>query len=411
MSSGTRAELVLVVFVSAILSTGCWERNQADSTAAAGAPIKPDKRLLDDRIRDSRVLQDSIGAVRLSVVATGIVLRPDTLRRWPDPGPQIVRDGHGRFFSTSASERGVVLVWDAAGRFDTTLGRLGSEPGAFSRGIQLFVGPENQLYVYGSGRWSIFDSSLKRMRTVSTVVGPNLARGSSTLLRDGSVLTGYNVTSERGHYFLRTALDGSVKSAIASVPAGAKASGRIRPFSGRQIAYSGGDYFWAAPMMGMGSGYMLEKWGIDGRLISSLRRNAKWFEQSLDEWPRNPETGRPPPFFPSITEDSTGLLFVSVTIPNADWRHIKDARERERVEGQLFDVRTEVIDPSGMRVIAATGPAPRSDSLNHGFVRRFPGTRLGYVRLRTADGRFAYEIVRYELRTITSTADAARPPG
>ena len=85
-------------------------------------------------------------------------------------------------------------------------------------------------------------------------------------------MAGDGVLSNRLHYFRVTDSTGALERAFG--PVGEGAAGR----DWRRIAYSGGDTFWAGPGLRNAEAYVLEKWGIEGELRRTLRRDVSWWQ-------------------------------------------------------------------------------------------------------------------------------------
>jgi hypothetical protein len=111
---------------------------------------------------------------------------------------------------------------------------------------------------------------------------------------------------------------------------------------------------------GYDSQYVIEEWGLDGRLRQRLVRQADWFRPYLRQENVTP-TKPPRPYIAGIQVDSAGILWSAVAVAAPDYTKYLD-RNPMTVEGQraykilnvsgLADTVIEAIDPSRGEVVA-----------------------------------------------------------
>ncbi|MGH8437331.1 MAG: hypothetical protein ACRERX_23370 [Pseudomonas sp.] len=104
--------------------------------------------------------------------------------------------------------------------------------------------------------------------------------------------------------------------------------------------------------------YVIERWTTDGRLLTVVRRNAAWFKPWTNY--EGPESVvRPPDYLRAIWEDSAGLLWVAISVPDAQWKRTNfKAREGDMIpmpradNDSYYDTIVEVLDVSSGELIA-----------------------------------------------------------
>ena len=217
---------------------------------------------------------------RLVFRPTGVRLEATVDGSRPDPGPTVVMDGRGRFYSTNA--RGfisVLSVWDPEGNYLTSFGGVGEGPGELRRqpGIRMFVDGEDRLHVWESGaQWSTFSADHEFISRNSLQV-QNLVLDSrmTVFLDNGEVLTGDPYQSDRRNFFRVFGADGTLARSFGPVDEEMARSPEW-PLN-RVIAHNGGDGFWATPIPDGDEEYLIEEWGTDGELRRAVRGQAPWF--------------------------------------------------------------------------------------------------------------------------------------
>lgn len=300
-------------------------------------------------------IKDRTPPCRIEFRETGIRLDAVVDGSRPDPGPTVVVDSNGRFYSTNAPGwRAVITLWDSRGRYLSSFGGEGGGPGEFSaRGaLSLFVGGRDNLHVrHGFRGWSVFSP---RQEFVGNLSGHDMGGGDWTtvILDDGSVLDG---GARDGRPFRITGSTGSRTRTFG--PAGHGSTGR----GVRRISHAGGDAFWAGPAEEGGNSYVLEEWGIDGTLRRTLRRDVSWYR-----WRGHGETSTR---VGMVHIAQGGLLYTVVFRPTDEYveeyektrrgekhgarANPREVRELEERMDALMEVVVEVIDTRSGELLAS----------------------------------------------------------
>ena len=288
----------------------------AQETEAASCP-----RELPRAVTEKGVVRDVTGdpPCRLVFRKTGVRLTaaPDGSR--PDPGPTVVKDGRGRYYSANADGwPSTISVWSANGAYLSSFGSRGEGPGEF-RGwhLSLFVGPDDSLHVHDAADWTVFSPAQEFVRRA-----PSRWMGSGDKLRiqetiallyDGRVVASNPHQSTGDAYFRMVNPDGTLDYTFGTAEDGTGASGDYG--HDRAIAYNRGHAgFWAAPSIEGASGYVLEHWSIEPQrpdIVQSLRRRQSWFG-----WTGNPTTSSR---IGELHITADGLLYVVVLRPTEEY--------------------------------------------------------------------------------------------
>ena len=335
-------------------------------------------------------IRDGRPPCRMEFRETGIRLEAVAGGSHPDPGRTVVVDSNGRYYATNAPGwAGVISVWDARGRYLSSFGRVGQGPGEFTvRGMMnLFVDSRDNLHVMDGGFiWSVFSPEHEFLRSTSSSEVTGIWVG-TVMLDDGTVLASESVR-DRSNYFRVVDTTGAVQRTFEEVVDG-EPNWELRP-----MAYAGGDTFWAGPPIEGGDAYVLEEWGIDGKLRRTLRREAPWYR-----WAGNGEIS---PAVSQLHVTSDGLLYVIVRRPTEEYRReFERARRRgefvaREARDGLTQVLLEVIDTrSGELLASDLHPATQARE----FVPRrlFRGSLTGYRHKENDGGLPFVEMVRVEL--------------
>lgn len=233
-------------------------------------------------------IEESDPPCRLVFRPTGVRLEATVDGSRPDPGPTVVMDGRGRFYSTNASGFvSVISVWDPQGNYVTSFGGVGEGPGELRRqpGIRMFVDGDDRLHVWESGaQWSTFSADHEFISRNSLQV-QNLALDArmTVFLDNGEVLTGDPYQSDRRSFFRVFTADGALARSFGPVDE-EMASDPEWPLH-RTIAYYGGDSFWAAPVLDADEEYLIAEWGTDGEMRRALRGHSDWWMRGDDGMP------------------------------------------------------------------------------------------------------------------------------
>lgn len=335
----------LMILAACFVSTGCGdssrvEAGQSEVVIEGAAPDQPERdacavhaATLDGAEEVDQVLFEREPGC--TVVARGArELWGDIDGIHPDPGVgMIARDGAGRFYTGCCwiAGQGQVLIWDQNGDFLRSQGRLGEGPGEFPRGwLAFFPGADDSLYVFDTNaRMTVFGPSGALSRTVSSPPISPMSQFATRLTDDGTfVSVGPVWGGASEHRFHVTDVDGAL----------------VRSFGeptdldvmNAAVGYGSGRTFWALGDLGGEHAYVLEEWGLDGRLLRRFVRDAEW-------WPALRESGAILGV-PRIHLDSNGHIWLTFTV-------------RESPSDTVLRVRFEVIS-AGMRTVIASGAWP-----------------------------------------------------
>lgn len=269
----------------------------------------------------------------------------------PDPGPTVVMDSRGRFYSTNATGfQSVVSVWEPQGEYLTSVGRVGQGPGEFSQrgALTLYVDNENRLHVRDGGpAWSVFSANLGFVRRVAIPTPGLLARdGFSFILDNGQALSSYASGIDRRNYFHLFGAGGGLERSFGPIVT-EEANDPTWPVD-RLIAYDGGDTFWAGPAADEETGYVVEQWNADGTLRRALRREVGWVLLRED---RIPAVG----VVQFHADDSAGLLYIllnRLTSEGIDMMK-KNGRIPREERDRLAEIVIEVVDTRAGELLAS----------------------------------------------------------
>lgn len=359
-----RTLVALVSILGACATEAAPRQGQPGSPCVRPAPRSPDSLT---------VIPDVAPPCILVFEETGVQLLPDSAGERPDPGRRVVRDSRGIHYSANATGfRATIAVWAADGAYLQTIGGPGEGPGELStRGaLSLYMDSRDRLHVRDGGiSWSVFAPSFAFERKVP------LARGGTTgqtvVLDDGTILMSDAASTGGGKVFRVMAID-TMDLPASSGPRVLAAVTAIREFgevdaakvaagarAERPIAYAGGTTFWAGPGAWDGTGYTLQEWSTDGRLLRTIRRDVPWFPVGAKP-PERVREGQPPsntppaPAFGQMHLDADGLLITFIGVPNERWRPVQGSfAEEEAAEEDMFDAVLEVIDTRASVLLAS----------------------------------------------------------
>lgn len=256
----------------------------------------------------------------------------------------VLQSPDGRFFVSTESQPGYLLVFDAAGAFVERLGRSGQGPGEYTDPRPLSVSSGGILVVdAGRGRLTrllgtdVDTWPLPFVPLHSIEVRPGLHVHAA--LPRSPALAGLPL-----HLF--DMASGKVTKSFGNP------SGRYdprRPFDLMlmlgPVADSSG--FWSAPT----NHYLLSKWSAEGERVGLLKRSVGWFE-TWSEFNEPAWQEPPPPQVVGLREDEQGLLWVVVRVADAEWAPMEPRRiagghtqTTEEMKHSLYDTMVEVIDP------------------------------------------------------------------
>ncbi len=340
------------------------------------------------------VVKDGTPPCRLAFPTTAVRLRADPDGARPDPGPMVVRDSRGRFYTANGGWGPVISVWNPHGEYVTSFGREGEGPGELSdRGmLDIFIDGEDRLHVRdGSQAWSVFSPQHEFLRRAPS----HLMRGAqrtTVILGNGVALTsndGY--MTDRSRYFRLVDAAGALQETFGPVE---EKMSRSRVSLERTLAYGGGDTFWAGPAVGDPRGYLLEEWGVDGVLRRAFRRETSWFDPGDEERRVGVE---------HLHIDDSGLLYIMVGRVTDDYAEAakKARREGRRLSREersaLTEAVIEMIDTRTGELLASEAyPVSKARQLVPSHL--FRAVKQGAVYREGPDGFPFVDIVSVELK-------------
>jgi len=313
-------------------------------------------------------------------------LMPSLEGSHPDPGDQVLLTQSGRYLTNSATHL-QVLEWDSQGNFVRAVGQRGEGPGEFSGPgrIRLFLSPGDSLFVRdGGSRWTVFDPDLNFVRTF-----PGAAIGQSPrsvhVLGRGLLTTG-DLVRERTDFSFHLA-DGTGSQVRHFGPPPLRTGSRWY----RTSALADPSSFWALPPFGEAAqGLRIEKWNLEGGLLRVLHRDAQWMPDG-NYGPSTDTTEPTLPQYSSITVDERGLIWITVVVRSPGWWVVASNQERQDRRADLYNVRTEVIDPNRGLVVASFLWSSPVESPNP-FYSQISGSLRGYRSIDDSNGLTSVEI-------------------
>ncbi len=249
-------------------------------------------------------------------------------------------DSRGRFFVPGASNN--FIVFDAAGRFVTAIGRAGQGPGEFPADIGgVMVGPGDTLYAFDLRRnVHIFTPALKFVRTLKL---PTRYDRNGAVLSDGRILLQGRVSTPEalGSPYHLFATDGRVLASFGpnqSVvrPGEIPTSGSPRP----PILRRDQSGIWTSELPGYE--YDITSWRFSGgRVVSVQVGDAKWMAaHGLGS--ANP-----------VHEDPEGRLWVQVYVDDPKYKADPKPLTAFPVLSQRLDNIIDVFDTQTWTLLAS----------------------------------------------------------
>jgi hypothetical protein len=139
--------------------------------------------------------------------------------------------------------------------------------------------------------------------------------------------------------------------------------------------------------------YRLERWGLDGTLLTSITRIAPWFNAGPELSRTEAMSRMPHSAVRQVFEAARGLLYTMIVNPDPRWEPIT-RDEWERRQAQMYDVRFEALDAISGRLLAVLlvddqGTLPNARILRDGRSYQLVVDDSGAVHLTTYTLRLA----------------------
>lgn len=323
--------------------------------------------------------------IRLTrVVRLGGPSDPSSLARTPT----VARDSRGRFIVGPTLDGAQLHVYDASGKFLTSVGRRGRGPGEFQRISLVTVSAGDTLHVFDAVnlRHTVLSSDF---RTVRTSPLPGRVYAAFPLGRGTTLVQAPARSSDRFGLPLHLINpDGRVVRSYGSLQKTYEPGDVDAEF--RPVAQASTAMTW----VGHVGRYELGLWDTNGRLVRTLVRGASWF-RPREKGSRNDPNARPGHWIADLHEDAGRMLWVVVGTADRSWQPPRDRTDGERPlptvreAGSLFDTILEVIDPkTGQLLASARDPGPPF---------AFFADNLASRAREDADGNVFVDVVRVEL--------------
>jgi hypothetical protein len=247
-----------------------------------------------------------------------------------------------RIFASPTATPGVIAVYNSRGTLTGTIGREGRGPGEFSRVWGATISGD-RLYVidYGGQRINVFGPTLAFERQID--LRESLADNDGILVLGDRVIVSsvFQTPSTPAPVAILNA-GGDRLRVVSSEPDSVPVRARRR-----YLAESEGGRFWVAPF----NRYELQLWDTAGKHLSTVARNADWFQP----WtvPTSVTLLAPQPQLKSVREDAAGLLWVAALVPDARWAPVPPSLSPEELDAnRLLDTRIEVLHPQNGSLLA-----------------------------------------------------------
>lgn len=290
----------------------------------------------------------------------------------------VTADRLGRYWVVGGEE--LILAFDASGRFLQAVGRAGDGPGEIRRPLAAIPLPgDSMLVLDGTRRAVVFDAQFTPRRTVrlpGAFFPAVLAAWPSSVIAQGE---GDDPASS-GWPLHQLSFTGDAAQVVASFGPEDREPRPDRSWMNMQkVARSSGGGFWSGYWMR----YQFTHWTGPGRKGETYERRPPWFAgQMSGSWGN--QSKPPEPALRALLEDSTGLLWVFISVPAPTWREAwsgvrgREAAIRQIAHEQLFHTTVEVIDPRARRVVARqTLPALVFAAFDERRVATYTEDRIG----------------------------------
>jgi hypothetical protein len=234
-----------------------------------------------------------------------------------------------------------ITVYDSRGKYVDVIGPRGAGPGELRYDpSKLLIVPGDTLYVFHNGAVNVFGPSRRFVRKIEF---PLSSVSQAIVLRDGRMVISlfYRTPELIGipvHVF-----DPTGKRIASFGPQRAVLPGPVDTRSSLLARSNVDSLVWIAGR----SRYELQLWSTTGRHVRTLERQADWFKPwhgEIGDWRRH----RQEPVISGVFQDSAGMLWVTLSVADADWRALPDSAPESAASDDMdrfFDTVIEVIDP------------------------------------------------------------------
>jgi hypothetical protein len=236
----------------------------------------------------------------------------------PDDSSQLgwiaVRGRADQYLASSRNgTQPAIQLFDSVGRYRATIGRQGRGPGEYED-TQPFLIRGDTIYVYDLilSRVTVLSPTGRYIRTIP-LPGPV----QELLIHpDGTMAMSSEVALDGGFGLILRQLDRNGRPQRTS---------KLAKYE-RGVCH-GAEAFGLAPHRGLWVGphcrYAMDLRDSTGEVRMQVVRKAEWFEEYYES--PSPYIAPPRPLLSSISQDSRGLLWVMVTVADAEWdKHWKN---------------------------------------------------------------------------------------
>jgi hypothetical protein len=271
-----------------------------------------------------------------------------------------------------------IAVYDSQGRLTRAVGRRGRGPGEFFGITHIAVlGGDSVLVGDQRNGGQLFTPDLQYVRPIAVTNPGGLAQ--AVIREDGSM-----IMEARQQEIRIVAPTGAT---TATIPVRTTGDSTCRLCDHRWLAKSAQKgIFWST----INNRYEIEMIDTAGRVHRTLSRRPTWFAPWTSMPPRSgADRGPPLPALGQIREAPDGLLWVSATVADANWKYSAGGRATDAHFNAQYDHMLAVIDPTTGQVLAER-------RLPDGF--GFVGRDLIFTTTQDANGYVAAHIWRLELK-------------